>query len=170
MSLPSRVKSIALTQSSCPTKLSTLTNFLAFLSVSLPVLSANKWIFASSAAHDSSTICVSGRKHRRTHKQNPEPKLRFCKQITSSEININFNSGTRSYKNLDHEEKEPLIHHVYTRIRPNRFYCLGRQTKKAEEKVFSTLTLHFNLSRMHLHQACQTEGPLRAMWVTFVLS
>jgi len=84
----SRVKSIALTQSSCPTKLSTLTNFLPctfqFLSMSPSVLSANKWIFASSAAHDSSTTCVPGRKHRRTHKQNPEPKLRFCKQITSS--------------------------------------------------------------------------------------
>lgn len=105
VTLPSRVKSIALTQSSCPTKLSTLTNFLPrtfqFLSTSLSVLSANKWIFASSAAHDSSTTCVLGRKHRRTHKQNPEPKLRFCKQITSSEINTSFNSGTRSYNNLD---------------------------------------------------------------------
>jgi hypothetical protein len=54
-----------------------------------------------------------------------------------------------------------MIHHVHTRIRPHRFYCLGRQIKKEDEKgrqikkqdekVFSTATMHFNLSSMHLH-------------------
>jgi len=118
------------------------------------VLSANKWIFASSAAHDSSTTCVPGRKHRRTHKQNPEPKLRFCKQITSSEINNSFNSEQdykKSGSTTTHEAKEPLMHHIYTRTRPNKFYCHGRHTKKEVKKVFSILTTYFNLSRMHLH-------------------
>jgi hypothetical protein len=82
--------------------------------MSQPLLSANKWIFASSAAHDRNTTCVPGRKQRRTDTQNPEPKLSVCKQITSSEINNNFMTQEQDHKNLfsttTYEAKEPMIH------------------------------------------------------------
>jgi hypothetical protein len=54
------------------------------------MLSANKWIFASSAAHAKSTVSVPGRKQRRAHRQKPDPKLSVCKQIISSEIYIKY--------------------------------------------------------------------------------
>jgi hypothetical protein len=57
---------------------------------SVLLFSANKWIFASSAAHDRSTTSVPGKKQRRTHRQKPDPKFSVCKQIMSSEIKINY--------------------------------------------------------------------------------